>query len=395
MSRKRVLVAMSGGVDSSVAACLLHEQGYDVVGVFMRLGAEPVAPVETCTTTPALAVAATHGGSSTLAAPPLRMPLPIAMPVETDRHRGCCSALDAGDARSVAARLGIPFYSLNFQADFAKLIDYFADEYAAARTPNPCVRCNQWLKFGRLMQYAEVVEADMIATGHYARIVSSSDGPQLARARNREKDQSYVLFGIGRETLERVLFPLGDLTKDEVRAHARRFGLAVHDKPESQDICFVPDRDYARVVTAKRPDAIRPGEVRHVDGRLLGKHEGLAHFTIGQRRGLRIAMGEPIYVTRLDPATDTVYVGPREAVESPSAYANNFSWLGTPPSEPIRVHAQIRYNHIAAPGTVIETGVDMVRVDFDAPQAAVTPGQALVLYDGDTVLGGGWIESNH
>lgn len=385
MSRKRVLVAMSGGVDSSVAACLLHEQGYDVVGVFMRLGAEPVAPVAACTTSSSVtARAAVAAGIS----------LPIATPVETDRHRGCCSALDAGDARSVAARLGIPFYSLNFQADFTRLIDYFADEYAAARTPNPCVRCNQWLKFGRLMQYAEVVEADLIATGHYARIVSTPNGPQLARSRNRDKDQSYVLFGIGRETLERVLFPLGDLTKDEVRAHARRFGLAVHDKPESQDICFVPDRDYARVVTAKRPDAIRPGEVRHVDGRLLGRHEGLAHFTIGQRRGLRIAMGEPIYVTRLDPATDTVYVGPREAVESSSAFADNFAWLGTPTTEPIRVHAQIRYNHIAAPGVAIATGVDTVRVDFDAPQAAVTPGQALVLYDGDTVLGGGWIEGH-
>jgi len=387
MSRKRVLVAMSGGVDSSVAACLLHEQGYDVVGVFMRLGAEPVVPVETCTTTASPAIASSRPAARAGGA----ISLPIATPAELDRHRGCCSALDAGDARSVAARLGIPFYSLNFQADFARLIDYFADEYAAARTPNPCVRCNQWLKFGRLMQYADVVEADLIATGHYARIVSSSDGPQLARSRNREKDQSYVLFGIGRETLARVLFPLGDLTKDEVRGHARRFGLAVHDKPESQDICFVPDRDYARVVAAKRPDAIRPGEVRHVDGRLLGSHEGLAHFTIGQRRGLRIAMGEPIYVTRLDPATDTVYVGPRAAVESPSAFADNFTWLGPTPTGPIRVHAQIRYNHAAAPGTAIAMGVDTVRVDFDTPQAAVTPGQALVLYDGDTVLGGGWI----
>jgi len=384
MSRKRVLVAMSGGVDSSVAACLLHEQGYDVVGVFMRLGAEPVAPVETCSTSSAGAV---------LAATASRFSLPIATPVESDRHRGCCSALDAGDARSVAARLGIPFYSLNFQADFARLIDYFADEYAAARTPNPCVRCNQWLKFGRLMEYADVVEADLIATGHYARIVTTANGSQLARSRNREKDQAYVLFGIGRATLDRVLFPLGDLTKEEVRGHARRFGLAVHDKPESQDICFVPDRDYARVVTAKRPDAMRPGEVRHVDGRLLGSHEGLAHFTIGQRRGLRIAMGEPIYVTRLDAATDTVYVGPKDAVESPSAHANNMSWLAPLPSGPIRVHAQIRYNHTAAPAVAAVTGVDTVRVDFDTPQTAVTPGQALVLFDGDTVLGGGWIEN--
>ncbi len=364
---------MSGGVDSSVAACLLHEQGYDVVGVFMRLGAteDERVPAEACATT----------GSNGLS-----------LPIHADKHRGCCSASDAGDARYVAGQLGIPFYSLNFEEEFGRLKQYFADEYAAARTPNPCVRCNQWLKFGRLMDYAATVKADLIATGHYARVNVESGRPRLFRARDDAKDQSYVLFGVAPETLRCTLFPLGDLTKDEVRAMARRWNLPVHDKPESQDICFAPDRDYARVVRRYREDAFVPGEIRHVDGRVLGRHEGLAHFTVGQRRGLRVAVGHPIYVTDLDVETATVTVGPQESVLFATATASDVCWLRDPPTQPFRAVVRIRYNHEATPATVAPLADGRIEARFDEPQWAVTPGQALVFYRGDEVLGGGWIE---
>ena len=361
---------MSGGVDSSVAACLLSEQGYDVVGVFMRLGAveEPVAS-EAC---------GADGSAG------------VSLPIHNDRHRGCCSAADAGDARFVAGQLGIPFYALNFEEEFGRLKQYFADEYARARTPNPCVRCNQWLKFGRLMDYAETVEADLIATGHYARIDMQGDRPRLRRARDLAKDQSYVLFGVAPQTLRGTLFPLGELTKDEVRAIARRYDLPVHDKPESQDICFAPDRDYARVVRRYREDAFVPGEIRHVDGRVLGRHDGLANFTVGQRRGLRVAVGHPIYVTELDAATATVTVGPQEEVYAETATASQISWLVERPSRPARRSA-IRHNHEAAWRRWSHAVRRAVEVHFDEPQGRHA-GQAMVFYRSDEVLGGGWID---
>jgi len=349
---------MSGGVDSSVAAGLLVEQGHEVVGVFMRIGLH------------------TPGNSL----------LPIA-----DRTRGCCSASDAADARRVAGQLGISFYALNFQEDFSRLVSHFADEYARARTPNPCVTCNQWLKFGRLVEYADAIGASGIATGHYARMDATTGRARLARARDARKDQSYVLFGIPLSARERALFPIGDLTKEDVRAAARRMGLGVHDKPESQDICFAPDGDYAAVIRTHRPDGFRPGEVRHVDGRLVGRHNGLPHFTIGQRHGLRIALGEPAYVTHLDPDANVVTVGPRSAVEADGLIADDMTWWIDPPVGNMRAAARIRYNHAPAPATVARLDGNTVRVRFDTPQQAITPGQALVLYDGDLVLGGGWI----
>ncbi|MCK6486205.1 MAG: tRNA 2-thiouridine(34) synthase MnmA [Phycisphaerae bacterium] len=384
MSRNgRVLVAMSGGVDSCVAAAMLRAAGYDVVGVFMRLGSE-----------------AAHGGQAMLAASDetrcdsslgsAGMSLPLA---PADRTRGCCSASDASDARTVAARLGIPFHSLNFQPDFDRLIDYFADEYVRGRTPNPCVRCNQWLKFGRLEAYADVFEAEFIATGHYARVTHASDGPRLFRARDRRKDQSYVLFGVSRDVLRRTLFPIGELSKEEVRAEARRMGLAVFDKPESQDICFVPDGDYWSVVSRRRPAALRPGEIRHIDGRLVGTHTGVASFTIGQRRGVRVALGEPVYVTALDAASGVVTVGPREALFSGGLIAADVRWIRPPDDRnaAIRAAVQIRYHHQPVPATLDVLDGGDVRVAFDAPVEAATPGQAAVFYDGDEVLGGGWI----
>lgn len=375
---------MSGGVDSSVAACLLREQGYDVVGVFMRLGAEhQIAP----------ATGAAGDQCSIGADRKISLPLaPAANSSEKNgKSKGCCSAADATDARAVAGRLGVPFYALNFEEDFGRLVDYFVEEYANARTPNPCVRCNQWLKFGKLMDYAKVVEADMVATGHYARVDHDAAGSRLRRAAFLEKDQSYVLFGISRDVLRKTLFPLGDMTKDDVRREARRFGLDLHDKPESQDICFVPDGDHARLVRARRDEAFQPGVIRHVDGRIVGTHEGLANFTIGQRRGLRVAEGTPVYVTRLDAETQTVIVGPRDACHSATVRVGNVNWLCDASDEPIRADVQIRYHHLAAAATVTPRG-DEVLVEFDEPQAAVTPGQAAVFYRGDEVLGGGWID---
>jgi tRNA-specific 2-thiouridylase len=411
----KVLVAMSGGVDSSVAACLLKEQGHDVVGVFMRLGPQNVDPAARGPSGPADAADRGHetsrrpppGGEAGLrtshlaAGPASRLVssrlFPRRLTQAGSLGRGpsgrqrCCSAVDATDAGAVAGKLGISFYALNFEADFARLIDTFVDEYAAAQTPNPCVLCNQWLKFGKLVAYADAIDADLIATGHYARVDLDGDRPRLLRARYLTKDQSYVLFGIAPDVLRRTRFPLGEMTKEEVRTHARRLGLTLHDKPESQDICFVPDGDYARVVRSRRPDAFRRGRIRHVDGRVLGEHDGLAHFTIGQRRGLGVAVGSPLYVTDLDPETNTVSVGPRGALLSGTAVAADVRWLCEVPTEPFRAHVKIRYHHAAAPAEVEPVPNGRVCVRFDTPQPAVTPGQAMVFYRGDEVLGGGWI----
>lgn len=355
-SRGKVVVAMSGGVDSSVAACLLHEQGYEVVGFFMRTGVQEGRPED-----------------------------------PHDRHRGCCSASDAADARYVAGQLGINFYVLNMQQDFEGIIDYFTAEYERGRTPNPCVVCNDRLKFGKLLAYADSIDADLVATGHYARISRRNGSNVLQRAVDLAKDQSYVLFGIGRTVLDRILFPLGEMVKDQVREHARRFGLSVSDKPDSVDICFVPDRDYARLVRERRPEAFVPGEVVDSAGQVVGRHEGVAKFTVGQRRGLGIALGLPIYVTHLDAAEHRVTIGPRDALLRSGLLAERVNWLVDPPSQPIRVHAQIRYRHQAALATaeLLEDG--LVRVVFAERQSAITPGQAVAFYQGDDCVGGGWI----
>jgi tRNA-specific 2-thiouridylase len=367
----KVVVAMSGGVDSSVAACLLRQQGYEVVGLFMRTGVEM----------PEQEAACPSGEGNTRDS--------------AQRHlfRGCCSAADAEDARNVAGRLGIPFFALNFVEPFDEIINYFVDEYVRGRTPNPCILCNDRLKFGRLAEYGRAVEADFIATGHYARIENRDGRPRLCRGVDRSKDQSYVLFGIDRQILPRVVFPIGGMTKNEVRQHAREHGLPLFDKPESQDICFVPDRDYARLVRERRPDALRPGLIVDRTGREVGRHEGIIHFTIGQRRGLGVAMGSPVYVTRIDPATNTVTIGPREDLARDGLQASRVCWLVEPPAGPIEAEVQIRYTHQAAPAVVEPSGSDRVQVRFRQPQYAITPGQAAVFYSGDEVLGGGWIDS--
>ncbi len=363
---------MSGGVDSSVAACLLKEQGYECIGVFLRVGVE--APVdETCSLDAQV----------------------DEQPKRRLKH-GCCSATDALDARTIANRLGIPFYALNFKADFDRIIDYFVDEYGQARTPNPCVRCNIDVKFGRLLRYADAMDAPLIATGHYARIVRDDSGAaRLARGANHAKDQSYVLFGIRRPDLQRCCFPIGEYAdKAEVRSIAASLGLQVHDKPDSQEICFVPNGDYRQLVRERRPEAFQPGEMQDADGNVVGQHEGVAAYTIGQRRGLALAMGYPIYVTNIDPQSNRVTVGDQEALLSRELQADDVNWHVDPPNAPLRCRIKIRHMHTPTPGAIHLRSDGDVVARFDDPQTAVTPGQAAVFYDdAERVIAGGWIRS--
>jgi len=352
---KRVVLAMSGGVDSSVAAYLLKEQGYEVIGLFMRTGS-------------------------------------YAEDAER-RAKTCCSVTDALDAQRVADQLDLPFYVLDFEGEFGRIKDYFADEYVAGRTPNPCVMCNIWLKFGKLWVYGKQVGADHVATGHYARIARSSEGTlRVARAVDRAKDQSYVLFGLGREILPHVLFPVGDRSKAEIRAIARDQGLAVHDKAESQEICFVPDDDYLEFVRHRRPKRETAGPIVDEDGTELGTHDGIEGFTVGQRRGLGIAVGSPRFVVQIEPQTRTVRVGRRESLERIGLEAIHFNWQGSEPSGPVPCLAQIRAQHAAVSATVEPLPGRRACVVFHFPQSAVAPGQAVTVYEEDLVLGGGWIE---
>lgn len=393
MSRNgKVIVAMSGGVDSSVAAWLLKQQGYDCVGVFMRVGSPAPAMGETCAPAGGRAAGDGRPAADDLPARPHRTADGDGRRQRRLRH-GCCSAGDALDARAVAGKLDIPFYVLNFEPDFERIIDYFVDEYGRGRTPNPCVRCNIDLKFGKLLRYADLLDAQFVATGHYARVLRRDGQALLARSLNRTKDQSYVLFGIRREVLPRCLFPLGEVAdKRDVRRIAAELGLRVHDKPDSQEICFVPHQDYRCLVRQRRPDTCHPGEIRDRAGKVLGTHDGVAGFTIGQRRGLGIALGSPVYVTRLDVLNNVVTVGPRAELLSSGLIAEGVNWLWRAALEqPVRAEIKIRYLHEPAPGALRLLPGGDVEVRFDTPQPAVTPGQAAVFYDGQIVLGGGWI----
>jgi tRNA-uridine 2-sulfurtransferase len=363
---------MSGGVDSSVAAHLLRSAGHDVVGVFMRHG-------ETLET----ACATSSTGAATNSLPVVTHRL--------DHKQGCCTAADAADARRVADRLDIPFYALDFHDEFGRIIDYFVDEYTNARTPNPCVVCNNWLKFGKLFDYADSIGAEFVATGHYAR-VAHSQTLDLLRGLDPTKDQSYVLFGIARGYLPRMLLPIGGYRKDEIREIAADIGLRVADKPDSQEICFVTTGDHADFVRRRRGDHETAGEIVTTDGHIVGHHDGIESFTIGQRRGLGIAFGEPRYVVRLEADTRRVIVGTKDELARHSLTANRANWLADLPSDVFRCEVQIRYNSTAAPATVELLTDDRFRVTFDEPRHGVAPGQAAVCYDGNRVLGGGWIE---
>jgi tRNA-uridine 2-sulfurtransferase len=372
-AKKKVVVAMSGGVDSSVAAALLLREGYEVMGVFMRLG----SPKGVESSEASEAAACDTSGKN---------------------KQGCCSVLDAADARRVAGMLDIPFYVLNFEQDFGRVIDYFVDEYNRGRTPNPCVRCNDWLKFGKLAQYAKAVGADYVASGHYARVGTdpATGARRLMRGRDHRKDQSYVLFGIGPEALQHTLLPIGEFEKHEVRKIAEELKLPVFNKPDSQEICFVPNNDYAGLVRRRTPEAFRTGEFVTLGGQRIGQHEGHQHFTIGQRKGLGVAMGYPIYVVDIDPKSNRVVVGDKDALSKSTLVAHQINVLaeslGAALGTPVRCQAKIRYNHDPQPATARRTGDDELTVHFDQRQSAITPGQALVLFDDDLVLGGGWID---
>ena len=356
-SDTRVVVAMSGGVDSSVAAGLLAEQGFDVVGITLQLY--------------------DHGEAQ-------------------GRKGACCAGQDIHDARRVADDLGIPHYVLNYEARFrAEIIDEFTDSYLAGETPIPCVRCNETVKFRDLVATARDLGADALATGHYVRRVQGPDGIELRRGADTARDQSYFLFATTRGQLEYLRFPLGGWTKDATRSAAARLGLGVAAKPDSQDICFVPDGDYAGLVRRLRPEASAPGEIVHVDGRVLGRHQGIVAFTVGQRRGLGVGGNEePLYVARLEPATRRVVVGPRAALERTRVALGEVNWLGPGAGVPaggVDVAVKLRSTQAAVAATVFGRGQGRAEVVLHSPEAGVAPGQACVFYDGERILGGGWI----
>ncbi|MGA2409621.1 MAG: tRNA 2-thiouridine(34) synthase MnmA [Candidatus Binataceae bacterium] len=359
---ERVVVAMSGGVDSSVAAAILREQGYDVVGIAMRL-------------------------------------TPDAAPSGAGRRGTCCSHEDFEDARRVAERLNFPFYVVDLREEFgSRVIGNFVSEYLNGRTPNPCVMCNREIKFDRLWERARALGAERNATGPNARIEGQGKGPiRLMRASDVNKDQSYFLFSLTQRELGRTLFPLGRITKAEVRERARALGLANADKPESQEICFVPDNDYASLVESRAADQIRPGRIIDQAGRQIGTHQGIHRFTIGQRRGLGVADGEPLYVREIRALTGEVVVGRRNEMLAHGLIAHRVSLVSSngeaaASNEEDAVEVKIRYRHRGIPAALRMIAADRAEVRFVEGGPAVTPGQACVFYRGDEVVGGGFIE---
>jgi tRNA-uridine 2-sulfurtransferase len=375
----RVVVAMSGGVDSSVAASLLVEAGHDCVGVFMRHGR------------PALPPAAAPSGPLTI------LPSgPHTDEHQTSGHQGCCSVADALDARRVADRLGIPLFALDLTDDFSRIIDYFATEYGRGRTPNPCVRCNSWIKFGRLFDHADAIGATHVATGHYAQLTQAADGrPRLSRGLDTARDQSYVLFDVPPERLGRMLLPVGGMSKHAVRSRAAALGLITADKPDSQEICFVASGDHARLVS-HRLGGSRAGEIVTQDGRVLGQHPGIEHFTVGQRHGLKLAVGRPLYVVRIEPDTCRIVVGDREDVPDTELVAGEATWLEPVSDGPFECLVQCRAQRGPAPAVVTPLGPGRFSARFtggpDRSPGPISPGQPAVCYADDRLLGGGWIE---
>ena len=355
--KPRVVVAMSGGVDSSVAAALLVQQGYDVVGMMMRLWSE-------------------DGG--------------------TGGANRCCTPDQMADARRIANQLGIPFYVIDTQDVFRRtIVQFFIDRYAAGDTPNPCLECNRHIRFEWLLNHALAMDADYLATGHYARTRQLPDGSvQLLRGLDPQKDQSYVLSVLTQEKLRHALFPIGEYEKPRVRALADELGLPVAQKHDSQDLCFLADGDYRRFLREHVPTAIQPGPILTRSGEELGQHNGLPNYTIGQRKGLGVSYPVPLYVLATDPARNALIVGPGEELGQEQLVAGRLNWVsGIAPAEPFRCEVKIRYKARLVPAQVTILDNDRVQVDFDAPQRDITPGQGVVFYDGEVCLGGGIISS--
>lgn len=355
MENRKALIAMSGGVDSSVAALLMKEKGYDCVGCTMKLYRNEDAGIE--------------------------------------NEHTCCSLDDVEDAKRIARYLEIPYYIFNFSQDFrANIIDRFVWSYENGRTPNPCIDCNRYMKFGKLFERAQILGCDKVVTGHYARIEKQSGQYILKKAVDAKKDQSYVLYTMTQKQLSQTMFPLGELEKTTVRKLAQEHGFTNAEKPDSQDICFVPDGDYARVVELYAKHPVCPGNFVDLSGAVLGQHRGIIHYTIGQRKGLGISFSKPHYVCAIDPASNTITLGKNADVHQRHLTADDFNWIsGSAPCRPIRCKAKIRYGQAEQPATATALSDGTVKVLFDAPQRAITPGQAVVLYDGDIVLGGGVI----
>lgn len=354
----RVVVAMSGGVDSSVVAAMLKEEGYDVVGITLQLY--------------------DHGAA-------------------VGKKGACCAGQDIHDARLVADSIGIPHYVLDYETRFRQsVMDDFVDSYLNGETPIPCVKCNQSVKFHDLLQVAKDLNADALATGHYIQRMNGPQGAQMHRAIDPDKDQSYFLFATTREQIEFLRFPLGGFNKEHTRTLAAKFGLSVQDKPDSQDICFVPGGDYAKVVQTMRPGSIKPGEIVHINGTVLGTHEGIIHYTVGQRKGLGLAWPEPLYVIRVDATTHRVYVGEKEALSTRSFRIREVNWLAEPAllAQGMEIMVKLRSAMEPIPASVRLIEGDIAEITLHDPRAAVAPGQACVMYDGSQVLGGGWIMRN-
>jgi tRNA-specific 2-thiouridylase len=356
---KRVVIAMSGGVDSAVAAALLKQEGYQVIGMTMKIW-----PKISC---------------------------------GTHKERACCSLEGITDARAVAEKLGIPYYVIDLAATFKKeIIDYFCREYTSGRTPNPCIVCNEKMKFGHLLLQAKKLRAGFIATGHHAKVGHDTRSGRylLRRGKDKAKDQSYVLFSLSQEQLAHTLAPIGEHTKLQVRTMARRLGLRhVYRKPSSQEICFVPDRNFAKFLTKEMNVKASPGPIVDTTGNVLGTHRGSPFYTVGQRHGLGIAHKRPLYVLSIDAHANKIIVGEKHQVRAKAFITKDNNWIAVKKlSKPSRLKVKIRYAHRAAPATVAEERDGTVRVEFDEPQEAITPGQAAVFYKADVVVGGGWID---
>ena len=347
---------MSGGVDSSVTAAILKEKGYEVIGVTMQIWPE-------------------HGQS-------------------TSNEQSCCSVEAVNDARKVADELRMKYYVLNFKEIFQKeVVDYFISEYSRGRTPNPCIMCNRKIKFEHLLRKARALEADYLATGHYVRLEKSNGKFILKKGIDPEKDQSYALYNLTQDQLKHLLFPLGQLEKDRTRDIAYKYGLPVYAKSDSQEICFVSGNNYGDFIKEKNPETVVPGPVVDKNGNEVGKHKGLPYYTVGQRRGLGLALGYPVYVKEIDFERNTLVVAPKEDIFAEGLIASDINWIsGDEPDDEVETEIKIRYNSSPVPGTVKTKGKDRVEVSFEQSQAAVTPGQSAVFYAGEELLGGGIIE---